>query len=104
MKIVEMTSCCDLNLKFMTNVLARLKGLSWERAQAFEQTEEDKNTFSHEVKMCGNEKHAPLKPSSCTFTLGIENIVMGIFLLVYTHWVWTRDVITLTYFLETTMP
>jgi hypothetical protein len=29
---------------------------------------------------------------------------MGIFLLVYTHWVWTRDVITLTYFLETTMP
>jgi hypothetical protein len=78
MKIAEMIGCCDLNLKFMTKVLARLKGLSWERAQAFEQIKEDENTFSHKVKMCENEKHAPLKPSSCTFTLGIENIIMWI--------------------------
>ncbi len=79
MKIVEMIGCCDLNLKFMTKVLARLKGLSWERTQAFEQIEEDENTFSHEAKMCGNEKHVAPKPSSCTFTLGIENIVMWIY-------------------------
>jgi hypothetical protein len=68
MKIVEMDRLCALNLKFITKVLARLKGLSWERAQTFEQIEEDENTFPHEVKMCGNEKHAPPKPSSCTFT------------------------------------
>jgi hypothetical protein len=79
MKIVEMIGCCDLNLKFMTKVLAILKGLSWERAQAFDLIEEDENTFSHEMKMCGNEKHAPPKPSSCTFILDIENIVMWIF-------------------------
>jgi hypothetical protein len=47
MKIVEMIGCCDLNFKFMTKVLARLKGLSWKRTQAFEQTKEDEKTFSH---------------------------------------------------------
>lgn len=49
MKIVQMIGCCDLNLKFLTKVLARLKGLSWERTQAFEQIQEDENTWSENV-------------------------------------------------------